>query len=239
MSIRIGTSGWSYDHWRGGFYPERLTKDRWFDFYAERFNCVEVNATFYRRFADSTYLKWRDRAPEDFRYVLKVPQLISHRHRLHDCNDLITGFCRSAQLLGNKLGLLLLQLPPDLPYQPQLLEAALDAFTTASLVAVEFRNEQWLTEESFSLLRKHKANFCNPDHPQHPLSAIVTGDSGYLRLHGRREWYTDNYNRDELIAVAETARKMKLQGAEEVYIFFNNDYAAHAPHNAAELLQLV
>jgi uncharacterized protein YecE (DUF72 family) len=239
MRIHIGTSGWSYDHWRGNFYPMHLAKSRWFDFYAERFNSVEVNATFYRRFADSTYLKWRDRAPEDFRYVLKVPQLISHMHRLHECNDLIGEFCRCAQLLENRLGLLLLQLPPDLSYQPQLLDTALQAFTPTSLVSVEFRNEQWLTEEIFALLRKHKANYCNPDHPQHPLSTIVTGDSGYLRLHGRREWYTDNYTREELISVAETARKMKQQGVKETYIFFNNDYAAHAPHNAAELLRLV
>ncbi|MEJ2620773.1 MAG: DUF72 domain-containing protein [Candidatus Thiodiazotropha sp.] len=147
-------------------------------------------------------------------------------------------FCHSAQLLENRLGLLL-QLPPDLPYQPQLLDAAFHAFTTASLVAVEFRNEHWLTEEIFSLLRKRKANYCNPDHPQQPLSTIVTGDTGYLRLHGQRHWYTDNYSRDELIAVAETARKIKQQGLKEIYIFFNNDYGAHAPHNAAELLQLV
>jgi uncharacterized protein YecE (DUF72 family) len=82
MTIRVGTSGWSYDHWRGGFYPDKLAKNRWFDFYAVRFNTVEVNATFYRRFKDSTYQNWRDRAPEGFRYVLKVPrkhQLLRYR----------------------------------------------------------------------------------------------------------------------------------------------------------------
>jgi uncharacterized protein YecE (DUF72 family) len=239
MSIRVGTSGWSYDHWKGLFYPDQLAKSRWFGFYAEHFNTVEVNATFYRRFKDSTYERWRDRAPEGFRYVLKVPRLISHRHRLHDVAELIAEFNRSAQLLGKRLGLLLLQLPPNLPYQPERLDAALHAFASPSLVAVEFRDERWLTEETFSLLRNLGANYCNPDHPDHELTAILTGDVGYLRLHGRRAWYADNYTQEELSSMVETVRKMRQQGAKEVYIFFNNDYAAYAPHNASALSQLL
>jgi uncharacterized protein YecE (DUF72 family) len=239
MTIRVGTSGWSYDHWRGDFYPDGLAKNRWFDFYAARFNTVEVNSTFYRSFKDSTYQNWRNRAPKDFRYVLKVPRLISHRHRLCDTSALIAEFTRSAHLLGNRLGLLLLQLPPNLPYQPQLLDAALHDFIPPSLVAVEFRDEKWLTEEIFALLRQRGANYCNPDHPQHPLTNIVTGDTGYLRLHGRRTWYADNYSQEALCAVAETVHKLEQQGAKEVFVFFNNDYAAYAPHNASALSQLV
>jgi uncharacterized protein YecE (DUF72 family) len=239
MTIRVGTSGWSYDHWRGGFYPDRLAKNRWFEFYAEHFNTVEVNATFYRRFKDTTYHNWRDRAPNDFRYVLKVPRLISHRHRLHDTTELIADFTRSARLLENRLGLLLLQLPPNLPYQPQLLDTALHDFESPSLVAVEFRDEHWLTEEIFTLLRQRGVNYCNPDHPQHALTDIITGGTGYLRLHGRRSWYADNYSQEELHSVAETARKMEQQGVKEVFIFFNNDYAAYAPHNASALTQLL
>jgi uncharacterized protein YecE (DUF72 family) len=239
MTIHVGTSGWSYDHWQGSFYPDRLAKKRWFDFYAERFNSVEVNATFYRSFKDSTYHNWRDRAPDNFRYVLKVPRLISHNHRLHDTAALIADFNRSAHLLGNRLGLLLLQLPPNLPYQPQRLDAALQDFDSPSLVAVEFRDERWLTEETFALLRQRGANYCNPDHPGHELTSIVTGKSGYLRLHGRRAWYADNYTQEELRGVAEMARNMEQQGAKQVFIFFNNDYAAYAPHNATALSQLV
>ncbi len=239
MTIRVGTSGWSYDHWRGGFYPETLAKSRWFDFYAERFNTVEVNATFYRRFADSTYRKWDERAPQDFRYVLKVPRLISHRRKLHDVTGLIAEFTRSTSLLGHKLGLLLLQLPPNMPYKPERLDAALQAFGSPSQVAVEFRDEYWMCEEVFALLRSRGANYCNPDDPDHALSDIVTGDSGYLRLHGRRNWYADNYTDEELRAIAETARRMRQRGAKELYIFFNNDYAAYAPGNAAALSRLV
>jgi uncharacterized protein YecE (DUF72 family) len=239
MSIHVGTSGWSYEHWKGRFYPEDLAKSRWFEFYAKHFNSVEVNATFYRNFADTTYTKWRERAPEGFRYVLKVPRQISHRQKLNGVEALIKEFARSANLLGERLGLLLLQLPPHLPYQPERLEAALQAFGSPSLVAVEFRDEGWLTEEVFSLLQHQRANFCNPDSPQQSLSGKMTGRVGYLRLHGRRSWYTDEYTRDELCVIAETAHTMCREGADEVYIFFNNDTAAHAPMNASALIELL
>jgi uncharacterized protein YecE (DUF72 family) len=239
MSFHVGTSGWSYEHWKGVFYPDNLTKSRWFEFYANRFNCVEVNATFYRMFKDGTYQKWRQQAPEGFRYVLKVPQLISHRHRLHQVEALIAEFTRSAQLLEERLGLLLLQLPPHLPYQPERLKTALQAFGSPSLVAVEFRDEQWLSEEIFTLLKCQGANFCDADYPHHPSIGMVTGHVGYIRLHGRRAWYADNYTHDELCSIAETAHIMCRQGAEEVYIFFNNDEAAHAPMNASALLDLL
>lgn len=96
-----------------------------------------------------------------------------------------------------------------------------------------------MTGEVFSLLRKRGVNYCNPDHPQHELTTIVTGKVGYLRLHGRRAWYTDNYTQEELCSVAETARGMEQQGAREVFVFFNNDYAAYAPQNAIALSRLV
>jgi uncharacterized protein YecE (DUF72 family) len=131
MTIHVGTSGWSYEHWRGGFYPEEMAKSRWLVFYTEYFNTVEVNAAFFRRFKDSTYRKWLDRAPENFRYELKVPRLISHRHKLKDVNGLITEFTHSASLLNHKLGLLLLQLRPDMPYEPERLDSALQAFDYA------------------------------------------------------------------------------------------------------------
>jgi uncharacterized protein YecE (DUF72 family) len=239
MTIHVGTSGWSYEHWRGGFYPEKLAKSRWLDFYTEHFNTVEVNATFYRRFKDSTYRKWLDRAPENFRYVLKVPRLISHRHKLKDVNGLISEFTRSASLLNHKLGLLLLQLPPDMPYEPERLDIALQAFEFPSLLAVEFRSECWMCEEILAMLRARGANYCNPDDPDHALSDIVTGDIGYLRLHGRRAWYADHYTDEELRDIAQTASRMLERGAKEVYVFFNNDYAAYAPDNAAALSRLV
>ncbi len=239
MEIHIGTSGWSYGHWKGRFYPEKLAKSHWFHFYAKHFNTVEINATFYRRFQDKIYHKWREQAPDGFLYVLKVPRLISHQHQLNNVAALITEFCRTSRLLEEKLGLLLLQLPPKMAYKPERLNAALCAFDNPSLVTVEFRAQCWLTDEVFAILEKTGANYCNPDYPEHELTAIVTGDYGYLRLHGRRQWYADNYHATELKLIADTAKKMEADGAKEVFIFFNNDYEAFAPANAIALLQLI
>ena len=239
MTYYIGTSGWSYDHWRGCFYPEGLAKRRWFEYYASLFNSVEVNATFYRRFKDETYHKWREQAPEGFRYVLKAPRFITHRHYLIDVEEEIKAFSRSAWLLKEKFGLVLLQLPPSLPYETGRLEAALNHFVEPARVAVEFRNDRWLTEKTLALLRRIGAGFCNPDAPGHPLSEHLTGKIGYLRLHGRRKWYADNYSDQELAQVARIARKMTKAGAQEVYIFFNNDFEGFAPANAARLKEML
>jgi uncharacterized protein YecE (DUF72 family) len=237
MTIFIGTSGWSYAHWRGGFYPADMAQSHWLAFYTKHFDSVEVNATFYRRFADTTYYHWHDKAPEGFRYTLKVPRLISHRHHLLDVDDQIVEFCRSSGLLQEKLGMLLLQLPPDMPYSPERLAQALKAFAEPSRVAVEFRNECWHTKEAISLLREFGACYCNADYPGHLLNDVLTGNSAYLRLHGRRAWYADNYQIDELKTVAGMARDLETRGARDVYIYFNNDYGGYAPANAAQLVQ--
>lgn len=233
--FRIGTSGWSYDHWRETFYPAGLAKQRWFDYYAARFDTVEVNATFYRRFRDETYHRWRERAPAGFRYVLKVPRLISHRKHLHDCAGEIAAFCRSAALLGETLGLLLLQLPPSMPYDPPRLRAALAAFGNPGRVAVEFRNPRWLTDETRALLCESGAVFCCADSPDQPLGDWLTADQGYIRLHGRQRWYDYDYPHRELEQIGQAARRMVAQGARRVYLFFNNDAAGYAPHNAQQL----
>ena len=146
-TVRVGTSGWSYPHWKAVFYPEGLARARWFEFYSRTFSTVEVNATFYRFFKESTYCKWRDTAPEGFRYVLKVPRVITHRKFLAGVDEDIRRFCASAAILEHTLGLLLLQLAPQTPYDPDRLGRALRAFEDPSRVAVEFRHKRWLNEQ--------------------------------------------------------------------------------------------
>lgn len=235
----IGTSGWSYAHWKGIFYPEGLPRSRWFEYYAARFPTVEVNATFYRRFRDETYRKWYDKAPPGFTYVLKAPRLITHRKYLSGVNEEIRDFYRSASLLRDRLGLILLQLAPATPYEPERLRSALLAFGRPDRVAVEFRHERWLTDEVRQLLRQLGAVFCNADSPVTPLSHWVTGEAAYLRLHGRSQWYTHDYSDEELIGIAGHARAMATAGAQRVYIFFNNDTNGYAPKNAQSLAEIL
>ncbi len=235
----VGTSGWTYDDWKGRFYPESLPKSRWFDYYASRFSAVEVNATFYRAFKDQTYLKWRERAPQGFGYVLKAPRTITHRKYLVDVEADIQDFCRSSALLEDRLEMILIQVAPDTPYDLERLQKALRAFSDPTRVAVEFRNTHWSNEKVVNLLRDVGATFCNPDSPRQKLANTLTSNRAYLRLHGRKQWYSYNYSYDELKEIAGQARELVNQGAKRVYIFFNNDFEGNAPANALDLLNIL
>lgn len=235
----VGTSGWTYDHWKGGFYPEGLPKSRWFEYYSSRFPAVEVNATFYRTFKDQTYLNWRRRAPQGFGYVLKAPKSITHRKYLMDAEEEIKSFSRSCALLGDRLEMILLQVAPGTPYDLERLQKALLAFHEPGKVAVEFRHSRWFTPETESLLQRLGATFCNADSPRQKLTKILTSKRAYLRLHGRKRWYSHNYTGEELQEIADAARELAGRGAERVYIFFNNDFEGYAPANALALLELL
>jgi uncharacterized protein YecE (DUF72 family) len=235
----IGTSGWSYAHWRGIFYPEQWPRRRWFEYYSGMFSTVEVNATFYRRFKDLTYHKWYDKAPEGFIYVLKAPRFITHRKYLLGVDKNIRAFSRSASLLRDKLGLILLQLSPRTPYDPERLQRAILTFGHPDRVAVEFRDTKWLTQETKDLLQQLGTTFCSADSPETPLLEWVTGKAAYIRLHGRKQWYSYNYSTEELEEIAALARQMAASGAQQVYIFFNNDTNGYAPVNALTLADIL
>lgn len=238
-SFFIGTSGWTYDHWRGGFYPQEIPKSRWFDYYAGRFNAVEINATFYRTFKDQTYLKWKTRAPQGFGYVLKAPKTITHRKLLREVEKDIQEFSRSAMLLGEKFGMVLLQVAPSQPYDTGLLMSALQAFVDPSRVAVEFRHPRWYNPEIENLLSSVGAAFCNVDSPRQDLTEILTSERAYIRLHGHEHWYASDYSAEDLGRIADLARRLVSRGAKEVYIFFNNDFEGYAPINASSLQRLL
>lgn len=235
----IGTSGWTYGDWKGKFYPEKLPQGRWLEYYASHFPTVEINATFYRTFKDQTYEKWRERVPGGFRYVLKAPRFITHRKYLDDAQAQIEEFWRSASILGEKLGLVLLQIAPNTPYDLSRLETALQAFGDPSRVAVEFRNNQWVTPEMFALLRELKVVYCNPDSPVNHLTDVITSKVGYIRMHGRARWYLYDYSEAELQEITAAARRMVQNGARIVYLFFNNDYQSNAVKNAQRLIELL
>ncbi len=234
----IGTSGWSYPHWQGTFYPKDLPHSKWFSYYATKFSTVEINATFYRAFADKTYLNWYEQAPDKFEYVLKTHRLISHRKYLKNVQSEIKRCEQSAGLLQDKLGMLLLQLPPQMPYDPARLKKALLAFKNPQKVAVEFRDQKWLTKETKALLKELKVTFCTSDAPGIELIDWVTSKTGYIRLHGQGLSYTGCYSKQELQKIAALVKNMAKSGAKKVYIFFNNDAKGYAPKNALQLMEI-
>ena len=200
---------------------------------------MEVNATFYRSFQDQTYLNWKKRAPQGFGYVLKAPKIITHRKYLLDVKEDIDVFYRSCALLEDRFEMILLQVAPGTPYDLGRLEEALLAFPDPGKVAVEFRNPRWLNPEVETLLRETGAAYCNVDSPRQKLTETLTSARAYLRLHGRKHWYSYDYSTSELEEIAALARKLADRGASRIYIFFNNDFEGYAPANAMTLLKML
>ncbi len=237
--IYCGTSGWSYQDWKGSFYPEKLSQSKWFSFYAEHFNSVEINATFYRWFEEKTYQNWRKKAPEGFKYVIKLPRTFTHQKLLKDIGEPAARFESLVEHLGDKLGMVLMQLPPKMPYDPKRLDLALSQFKHPEKLAIEFRSPQFFTEEISKILKKHGSTFCIVDSPDiKPLPAL-TSSRAYCRFHGFSEWYSHSYTEKQLSDFLELCKSLKERGAEEMYLFFNNNIGGHAPFNAMVMQQIV
>lgn len=228
---RIGTSGYQYDHWRGVFYPQEMRKAEWFAHYAEQFDTVEINNTFYHLPAASAFDDWHDRAPSGFRYALKFSRYGTHLKKLRDPADSIGNFVERADRLQAYLGPVLVQLPPKWKAEPDRLRAFLDAAPKRVRWAIEFRDESWLCKAVFKVLRDAGAALCIhdliDDHPRE-----VTADFVYLRYHGNH--YQGSYAEDFLAAEADHIAGFLDRGL-DVYAYFNNDQKGYAVKNATFL----
>ncbi len=233
--FRVGTSGWQYDHWKGVFYPEDLRHDEWFEHYASRFDAVEVNNTFYHLPAANTFQSWRDAGPRGFCYTLKFSRYGSHLKKLKDPKDSIGKFLERADILGDLLGPILVQLPPHWGADPQRLDEFLAAAPGRVRWAIEFRDADWLCEEIFQILRQHKAALCIHDLiADHPYE--ITADWVYLRFHGAGNG--GDYSYQALSAAAQRVKDHLSDGL-DVHAYFNNDAHGYAISNAMDLRRYV
>lgn len=233
--VRIGTSGFQYDHWRGVLYPDDLPKTRWFDDYARHFDTVEINNTFYNLPAADTFRRWARKTPEGFCYALKFSRYGSHLKCLKDPESTTRKFMERAALLGNHLGPILVQLKPNWGRDTERLRHFLEAAAPGQRWTVEFRDPSWLCDEVFDVLREHEAALCIHDMvPDHPSE--VTATWVYLRFHG--DHYTGSYSRQYLTARASDIAEHVHQGR-DVYAYFNNDAHGHAVLNAQTLRRYV
>ncbi|MFO7956085.1 MAG: DUF72 domain-containing protein [Candidatus Brocadiia bacterium] len=234
-SFRVGTSGWQYDHWSGRFYPDDLPKDEWFGYYAQHFDTVEVNNTFYHLPEPETFDDWFEQAPEGFCYVLKFSRYGTHLKHLKDPEDTIGLFMERARRLGPTLGPILVQLRPNWHVNVERLAGFLEAAPEDQRWAVEFRDETWLCDEVFDLLREHEAALCIHDMIEdHPRE--VTADWVYLRYHGADTW--GDYSHQALSAQAQIIQDYLDRGL-DVYAYFNNDANAYSVSNATDLRRYV
>jgi uncharacterized protein YecE (DUF72 family) len=233
--FRIGTSGYQYDHWKGCFYPEDLPKRDWLEFYAAEFDTVEINNTFYNLPSEKTFHDWADRVPRGFLFVLKFSRYGTHMKKLKAPEDSIGHFMERARLLGRTLGPILAQIPPNWGRNTERLDAFLDATPSDQRWALEVRDEDWLCEEVYEVLRKHNTALCIHDLIQdHPR--MVTADWIYLRFHGNQ--YAGSYTHQALTAAAQRIKDDLAKGL-DVYAYFNNDAEGNAVFNARDLRRYV
>src|SRR3954454_18501091 len=160
MPLIIGTSGWQYRHWRNTFYPHGVAQVRWLEYYAARFATVESNAAFYRLPEAATFAAWARRTPDDFVMAVKASRYLTHILRLTEPEEPVALLVERARNLGNKLGPVLIQLPPTFQADVGRLRATLDAFPPDMRLAVEFRHDSWYTDEVEQLLREHSVALC-------------------------------------------------------------------------------
>jgi uncharacterized protein YecE (DUF72 family) len=234
VTVRVGTSGWQYADWRDAFYggrPQRL----WLTSYAERFDTVEVNATFYRLPKTEAVQRWTEQVPEAFVFVVKASRYLTHIKRLRDPAEPVARLMDRIQPLvkARMLGPVLLQLPPDMVVAPDLLAATLREFPSSVQIAVEPRHESWFTPPTHKVLEDHRAALVWADRDGRSLGPLWrTADWCYLRLHhGRDAW---GYDERDLAQWATTVGEVN-----EGYVFFNNDPGAAAVRDAATFSRLL
>ena len=230
----VGTSGWHYDHWRGLYYPEGLAKPKWLQFYSKQFNTVELNNSFYHLPTEKAFITWRESAPENFVYAVKVSRFITHIKKLRNIGSAVDNFLSRACLLQDKLGPLLYQLPPNMKRNDVVLESFLSSLPQEYRHVFEFRHESWIDEAVFGILRRYKVGLCVFDMPGFTCPPVATSDFAYIRFHGSGGMYSSCYSNGELSQWAKEIAKL-AEGVKAVYIYFNNDAEAFAIKNALTL----
>ncbi|MBT1702391.1 DUF72 domain-containing protein [Chryseosolibacter indicus] len=233
----VGCSGFSYKHWKGKFYPDNVPQKKWFEYYCENFNTVELNVTFYRVPTLETFKSWYTRSPEDFRFTVKAPRLITHYKRFKNITSEVQNFYGLVREgLADKLGTVLFQLHPKFEYSEANLELLLKHMDPSYNNVIEFRHASWWSAHVYKELKKANVTFCSISYPGLPDDVLKTASVMYYRFHGIPQLYLSSYNEEELSSIISDIKRQR--GVEEVYIYFNNDIDVHAIHNARTVQQL-
>ena len=228
MKLLIGTSGFSYTAWRGGFYPEKLPEAKMLAHYAGIFPAVEINNSFYRMPTPELLGKWAAETPAGFKFALKSPRRITHDKRLADVAGEVERLGAAARGLGDKLGPVLFQLPPNLKKDLPRLDAFLAALPADLAPAVEFRHASWFADDVYACLRARRAALCIADAEDLRTPVEATADWGYLRL--RREDY-------DQAAVARWGETIAARPWTTAYVFFKHEDTGKGPVAAEQLIQ--
>lgn len=235
--LRIGTSGWVYPHWRGIFYPRGLPAARWLPYYAEHFDTVEVNNTFYHLPTAAAVEGWRRAAPRGFLFSVKASRYLTHIKRLAPERGPIETFFGRAGMLGSHLGPILFQLPPTARADPGRLAGFLSALPRRHRYCFEFRHPSWFVEEVYTLLRRGRVALCVAEREGRASPLVVTARFVYMRFHGSAQ-AGGGYGARALRPWAERLGELLARGV-DCYVYFNNDAGGHAVRDAQALCRLL
>ena len=233
-NIHVGCSGWVYRHWKGRFYPEGLPQKRWFERYAEEFDTVEINNSFYRLPPAETFDKWHDQVPAGFRYAVKANRFITHMKKLKDCTEALDTFIDRARRLKSFLGPILYQLPPSLHKDLARLDAFLKLLPRSIEHVVEFRHRSWYDEDVLALLDGHGVGFVTHDLVGLKTPRWASGCTAYVRFHGTGGKYRGRYSDAQIGDWAEWLLEQRAQGR-SAWAYFNNDIGGDAIEDARNL----
>jgi uncharacterized protein YecE (DUF72 family) len=240
--IHIGTSGFSYKHWRGDFYPREVKPGEYLNYYAQHFHTTEINASFYKLPEEHTLQGWAAQVPKSFHFCPKMSRFLTHMKKLRDPEEPLSRFFNVFHTIKHQMGPVLFQLHDKLSFKPEVADHFYKTLCTnhpGYKAAIEIRHPSWLSEESISLLKQyHIGLVVNHSGVLFPYSETVTSKDMYIRLHGPRELYASAYGDQDLQYFADRIKSWSKDGL-TVWAFFNNDIHGYAPRDAARLQSLL
>ena len=236
--VCIGTSGWHYKHWVGEFYPARFSPAKMLACYAQEFPTVEINNSFYRLPDEKTFRTWMHQVPPGFVFAVKASRFITHIKRLKDAAEPVSLLLERAAPLGDMLGPVLFQLPPQWKLNLERLEEFLAVLPADKKCALEFRDLSWCTEPVYKRLRNRNVAFCLHDWREMLWPIEITADFTYIRFHGSGRRYGGSYPDPVLQKWADRIRSWEHH-LRKVFVYFNNDTEGHAIRNARTLRQML
>ncbi len=236
--IHIGTSGWSYQHWKGPFYPSALPSDQFLSYYTNHFQTVELNNTFYHLPAAAAFKAWRETTPPHFVFAVKASRYITHMKKLKDPQKPLNRFLQRAEILEDKLGPVLFQLPPRWHINVERLNEFLRVLPKEHRYAIEFRDPSWHVQEVYDQLAEHSVAFCIFDLDRKLSPKKMTTNLVYIRLHGPNGPYQGQYNDDTLAGWAHDFAIWRQQ-KKAVYCYFDNDDRGYATLDGARLQEML
>lgn len=238
MGVLIGTSGWSYPHWRKRFYPEDLRLVELLHHYGQTFSTVEINTSFYHLPSAQVFENWRRAVPSGFVFAVKASRYLTHVKKFKDAEESWDRLYTNLLSLEEKLGPVLFQCPPNWSRNTDRLREFVRLLPEGRLFAFEFRHPSWFEEDVYKVLTEAKAALCLADSPKYPLQIEVTAPFVFIRFHGGRAGAGSEYSDEELGSWANRIGEFKTEGL-DIYAYFNNDAAGYAVRNALSLERML